>query len=300
VLSESKNLKRSYRSLCEKQSARAVEFGRSEMEQNTEQVLDSRSVSENRRIHWHGGFVWVLPPNLLYKYLSARRLDVLTTCRVRFTQRKFFEDDHELQPDYARFGTVDEIARHIKRTPSARIPWLTLDAQARLLADNPRYQESAKQTAVQNIKSLDRMGILCLSENARSDQMWSEYAQDGSGFAIAFDTAHPGFHEMTKPLGIRRVVYRDGGFQTFLGMMEKSIYEPLFLKRVKYSFEQEWRSIRLLKDLERSAGDTYLSPFDPACVRQIIIRAQCTVEPGLRNLIAQDQRYHHVQIVEMH
>ena len=250
------------------------------------------------RIHWHGGFVWVLPPPVLYKYLSAGRLDVLKTCRVRFTQRRFFEDDHELQPDYARFGTVDEIKRHIQRTPSARISWLILEQQAQLLADNPKYQEKAKQTAINSIKSLDEMGILCLSGTYLSDQMWNEYAQNGCGFVVAFDTAHPGFRKITEPLGIRKVFYRDGGFETFLGMMEKSVFEPLYLKRMKYSFEQEWRSIRQLKDLEGGVDDVYLSPFDPACIREIIIRADCGVEQQLRELAAHDERYQHVQVVK--
>jgi hypothetical protein len=36
-----------------------------------------------------------------FKYLPPERFHVLTDCRVRFSQRTAFEDDHELQPDYA-------------------------------------------------------------------------------------------------------------------------------------------------------------------------------------------------------
>src|SRR5438094_9356899 len=56
---------------------------------------------------------WEHPvPPVLYKYLPPERLHVLSDRRVRFSQRTVFEDDHELQPDYAIFGTASEIWRY--------------------------------------------------------------------------------------------------------------------------------------------------------------------------------------------
>ncbi len=171
------------------------------------------------------------------------------------------------------------------------------DLLAQLIAENPDYQARAKETAVKNIKSIDRMGILCLTATARCDQMWNEYADYGCGFVVAFDTTHAAFGKMTGPLGIRNVSYSDEGFATFLGMMEKSVFEPLYRKRMEYSFEQEWRSIRLLKDLERHPNDVFLAPFDPGLIREIVIGPNCGVEPQLLDIVARDQRYQHVQIV---
>ena len=51
-------------------------------------------------------------PPVLYKYLHPERLHVLNDCRIRFSQRAVFDDDHELQPDYAIFGTASEIWRY--------------------------------------------------------------------------------------------------------------------------------------------------------------------------------------------
>lgn len=187
-------------------------------------------------------------PPVLYKYVTANRLDVLANCRLRFSQRTVFEDDRELQPDYKAFGTVEEIERHIRRTAGA-VPGA--GALARAIAADPKHQERAIQAAVRNIKSIDDLGILCLTENGNSERMWNEYAANGAGFVVAFDTTHVGFAELTAPMGIRPVSYSDVGFATFLGMMENSPFEPLYRKRMDYSFEQEWRSIRLLKNLER-------------------------------------------------
>jgi hypothetical protein len=66
---------------------------------------------------------------------------------------------------------------------------------------------------------------------------------------------------------------------------------------MKYAFEREWRSVRMLKRLEHCPGDVFLSPFDPASVREIVIRPNCTVEANLHDLVeGPDGRYQHVQI----
>jgi hypothetical protein len=235
-------------------------------------------------------------PPILYKYLHTNRLHVLADSRVRFSQRTVFEDDHELQPEYSAFGTVQEIERHILRTPSAQTPGMSPHELAQRIAADPKHQGKAIEAAVRNIKSINEMGILCLTVTARSERMWSEYADSGRGFVVAFDTSHNGFRKLTHPLGAGKVSYCDKAFATFLGMMENNVFDPLYRKRMKYSFEQEWRSIRLLKDLERYAGDVFLSPFDPTCVREILIRAECPIEKELRDLIARDARYRHTQI----
>jgi hypothetical protein len=236
-----------------------------------------------------------LPP-ILYKYLRPDRLHVLADARVRFSQRTAFEDDHELQPEYSAFGTVEEIKRHILRTPSAQIPGMSIDELAQRIASEPRHQAKAMETAIQNIKRINEMGILCLTVTASSERMWEEYADGGRGFVVAFDTAHIGFRKLTAPRGAGGVSYCDEAFETFLGMMENNVFEPLYRKRMKYSFEQEWRSIHLLKDLERCPGDIFLSSFDPASVREIFIRPYCAVEKDLRRFITSDARYQDIHL----
>ena len=242
---------------------------------------------------------WEHPvPPVLYKYFPPQRLHVLSDFRVRFSQRTAFKDDHELQPDYSAFGTAQEIERHIQRKNGPNlIPGISSDVLAQLIAENPRHQQTALLTAVRNIKSINEMGILCLTETASSEQMWIEYADNGSGFVAAFDTTHIGFRKLTTPLGMGRVSYSDNEFATFLGMMENNVFEPLYRKRMAYSFEQEWRSIRLLKGLEHHAGDIFLSPFDPASVCEIIIRPECGVEERLREILGKNEQYQHVEIV---
>jgi hypothetical protein len=77
-------------------------------------------------------------PAILFKYLAPDRFHVLTDYCVRFTQRKFFSDDHELQPDYNAYGTVDEIRTQLKamKSPPSGMPLRLL---ATLIGNCPAF-----------------------------------------------------------------------------------------------------------------------------------------------------------------
>jgi|SRR5712692_4869457 len=119
---------------------------------------------------------WEQPlPPFLYKYVRPERLGVLLDCRIRFSQRTAFEDDRELQPEYATFGTEDEIRRFVSSGGMlpAEIP---PDEMVRTIATDARYQARALEVAKRTMRSPDEFGVLCLTELADSEQMWREYA----------------------------------------------------------------------------------------------------------------------------
>jgi hypothetical protein len=241
---------------------------------------------------------WEYPrPPVLFKYLPPGRLHVLTDCRVRFSQRTAFEDDHELQPDYAIFGTREEIWRFAISTgsPLSR-EGLPANVIVDALAADPRQQRIAIETMQRNTIVKDELGCFCLTEVADSDRMWAEYAGSEKGFVLGFDTAHRGFIQQLMPRGrLGKVSYSEEPFGSALGTLENEGAGVMFRKRMKYSFEREWRMMRLLKRLEQSRNDVFLSPFDPGSVCRIIIRPSCAVEPELRQIISSDVRYRHVQ-----
>src|SRR5260370_7050201 len=100
---------------------------------------------------------------MLYKYLRPERAHILENCRVRFSQRAVFEDERELQPGYASFGTEDEILRFVISKGIQLDPRLPPNVLAKLIAENPRHQERAKQVAERNIRSIAPLGISCLT-----------------------------------------------------------------------------------------------------------------------------------------
>ena len=233
-------------------------------------------------------------PPTLYKYLPPERLHVLRDCRIRFSQRDVFEDDHELLPDYQKFGDEGEIWRFIISKGLRLDPRIPGNLLVRLISESPKHQQRAVQVAVNNIASARQMGILCLTEVYDSDQMWNEYA--AGGLVLAFDTTHRSFNALRKPGIFGKVHYSDVAFESFLGMIEVDYTAPLFRKRMKYGFEREWRSLRLFKHLERHADGVFLAEFDPACVSAIIIRANCAVRRELEEILTSDGCYAHVAL----
>jgi hypothetical protein len=240
---------------------------------------------------------WEFPtPPILYKYLRPERTHVLENCRVRFSQRAVFEDERELQPDHASFGTEEEILRFMISKGIQPAPQLPANVLAKLIAEDPRHQEKAKRVAEENIKSIHHLGIFCLTEAPDNERMWAEYADNSRGFVLAFDTGHPTFTQLRTPGIFGKVEYSDMPFGTVLGALEHEGASGLFRKRNKYAFEGEWRSIRLLSALEKLPADVYLSGFAPACIREVIVRDECPVETEIRHIIAGDPRYQHVVV----
>jgi len=61
---------------------------------------------------------WQKPlPPLLYKYYPPERFHVLTDCMVRFSQREVFDDQRDLRPEVANFGTAQEIRAFMDNDP---------------------------------------------------------------------------------------------------------------------------------------------------------------------------------------
>ena len=77
-------------------------------------------------------------------------------------------------------------------------------------------------------------------------------------------------------------------------------HTAFFRKRLKYSFECEWRIIRAIHRLEdngeRDGHHVFVSQFDSACVSEVLLRPESTVEQELRELFATDRRYAHIAL----
>lgn len=153
------------------------------------------------------------------------------------------------------------------------------------------------------MKSPDSVGIFCLTEAEDCDRMWSEYADASRGFAIAFEPQCRAFDQLRTPGRFGKVAYNDDPVGTYLSLAltgELGGAAAMFFRKreTPYSFEKEWRSIRMLKALEKS-GDCFFSRFDPLCIRQFRTRPACVVQSELRHFIESDERYRHVEFVQL-
>jgi hypothetical protein len=160
-----------------------------------------------------------------------------------------------------------------------------------------REAELVRQTQAQ-LTVPEEFVVFCPCENSTSCRMWNRYAQDGRGFVIEFNTLHPGFALLRTPGIVGKVEYSDAPIPSFLSAYGVSAF---FQKREQYRYEAEWRSIRAkgrFKNIIRPENGPaiYLSPFSPACVKEILILHECSVEWELRTLAAVDARYRHVAV----
>jgi hypothetical protein len=236
-------------------------------------------------------------PRTLYKYCRPERVHVLRECSVRFSQRTAFEDERELRPEVAAFGTEEEICAYMDFNPYFRLmPTSLRNAVVERILTVPGWQERVTRIAQSNVKAADEFGVFCLCEQSDSNEMWAGYAGK-AGFVIAFDTTHASFDSLRNPGKLGKVTYSDEPVGTFLGSYGP---EAFFRKRAKYAFECEWRIIRAIHRMERrgehEGHPVFVSPFDPTCVSEILVRARCSVEGELRELLGMDGRYRHVAV----
>jgi len=136
---------------------------------------------------------------------------------------------------------------------------IDLDAFIQLFASSAELQERAQITAQGAMKSPNEFGVFCLTDAPDSEQMWQEYADNGRGFVISFDTAHPGFSLLTSPGRLGKVDYSDKPFGTFLGTFFSEGAGVFYRKRMKYAFENEWRQFAACTGLN-AVAEISISP----------------------------------------
>jgi hypothetical protein len=236
-------------------------------------------------------------PQMLYKYCRAERVHVLRDRCVRFSQREVFEDERELRPEVAAFGTEEEIRAFLAFNPwGQRLPaWLREAVVTRILTA-PGWQQRALESAQSGFTASDEFAVFCLCEQPNSVEMWKAYA-GATGFVLAFDTTHPAFESLRFPGKLGKITYSDEPLGTFIGSYGPDAF---FRKRLKYSFECEWRIIRAIHRLEdkgeRDGHRIFVSQFDPACVREVLLWPESTVEQDLREVLATDRGYAHAAL----
>jgi hypothetical protein len=239
-----------------------------------------------------------LPP-LLYKYYPPERFHVLTDCMVRFSQREVFDHQRDLRPEVANFGTAQEIRAFMDNDPAlARYAPALKEAVIGHVLNTPGREEELIRQTQKWLTAPEQFAVLCLSENGGSRRMWHQYASHDTGFVVAFYPHHPAFRSLKSPGLIGEIEYSDEPISSFLSTYGASSF---FRKRTRYAFEVEWRSVRALSRFREIVNPTngpaiYRARLNPACIREMLILPECSVEWELRTLAAVDARYRHVAV----
>ena len=240
-------------------------------------------------------------PRLLYKYLPPERLDVLTGGSIRISQRQAVNDPDDFIPPAQALAPREELERVFSEQidKDRQVPEPLRPAVIEHVLDN--YQPRILDLARSFMRTPDELGMICLSDSAVSARMWEDYACEGTGFVIGFDSAK--FAGTTPAhLMVRRVVYRDEPL-TYLadGIANLAAF---FQKGTQWGYESEWRALGRLDRFPSVGTDlhdlpVHLFPFPGTSVAGVVIRPNCTIEAELSHLIAVDARYRHVQIAQL-
>ncbi len=265
------------------------------------------------------------PPTLLYKYFPPERTQFFDNLMVRFTQPTRFNDPFDCCPEFSGYEKSEIIEQILKITEKAlwetpeftqRLSHLPLTEQIviqgqlieRTVAEK-RKEYLSHPEILQGIRLkalLDRMereiGMLCLSERADSITMWSHYAANHQGFAVAFDTSSVFFkkwNEKIREIGeLRRVNY---------SATRPVINEPfdenspevdiLFTKNIEWAYEREWRIVRFLKDgCSRPRPEISLYAVPPEAIKEVIFgcRSEEPFVSAIQHSVSANAKLHHI------
>lgn len=212
---------------------------------------------------------------ILYKHMSNRSF--LSNFKVRFTPPSALNDPRELAPRI-HIRNPDEYAGAI----------IARNFQAgymRMLLENPKMTEqeafskclSASAEMLNKYRSNDEeigkmmfdivtrttnrnIGVFSLTESNNNELMWAHYSNSHTGYAVGFNTDTDFFFRRKndpKTCGeLTNVIYSDTTPTVYLdpGVMEIP-KELFFTKTTKWSYEREWRMIRMLSAADEVVGD---------------------------------------------
>lgn len=111
------------------------------------------------------------------------------------------------------------------------------------------------------------VGVFCLSSNPVSAPMWAHYGCDYSGFAVEFSTQH----DFLSGAGIKRVrpvTYEMRVVSNWTGIDDSDL---LARKSEEWSYEQEWRTARILETATKIASGFHLFEVAVDAVTGILI-----------------------------
>lgn len=278
----------------------------------------------------------------LYKYLIPDRVDVLTNKSIRFTQAAEFNDPFEVAPHVAALlpadqtesflrsqvdaqQTVNEVLaekidklparfrsaarKHLRKTIS--LDKVIAEAKTMLPAIATAYKPTF--AAYFQERSGERIGILSLSEKCIDLLMWAHYGDHHRGFVIEFDCTNEFFtraHARGAMGQIMKVLYSKQrpaiiAFDPSVGRevyLQRLIRDLLLTKGIDWSYENEWRMILPLDDMNtyphRIVGRFHLFDVPHTAITAVIIGARATDETksGIRAALSAASELHHVVV----
>ncbi|MGQ3228759.1 MAG: DUF2971 domain-containing protein [Blastomonas fulva] len=265
-----------------------------------------------------------LPPAIVYKYVTAERIDVLRNACIRFTPPLNTNDIFEVRQTFDLLAgpQMQELFAHeaaaidinatlvevMKGTPFAGMSPVALKqffetATGEDLATSLQglfgtvlndfvFPKMNSPKMIDDLLTKLGSDLICLSLTERFDSspMWAHYASNSTGFVIAFETDNIFFRrgDAGERHGLQKITYFDGK----IAEMMDDVYAALISKQQDWAYEREWRLYMKAEQASRtlSAGDDtiHLVVFPREAVQRVILglRASGELEANMRSLLA--------------
>lgn len=277
------------------------------------------------------------PPRFLYKYLSVERVgNVLEDSTVRFTPLLNTNDTFEVRSTFETMAGPKMLAMLSEEMDKTLTEGSVRKLIANVLKENGlgflppdlalqiaeqhygghfmQMMRMQMQQAVDKMlvpylndphnanKLLEKMGrdLLCfsLSERMDSPPMWAHYADNNSGFVVAFDTENSWFYQRKngEKSRLQKVVY-------FNGKLDEPLDNPqaaFISKTTDWSYEQEWRLYIKDEQADLTVGSSeepiHLLRFPPEAVDRVILGPKTLPEVAARICNAVATHYPHAKV----
>lgn len=259
-----------------------------------------------------------LRPQFFYKYFSKRNFIFFENWMLRYTPHESFNDPFENSP-----SEPEKLNSLTKNQASAlRATLQDNHTYSKKLINKNLAHRLQKDFSKLNIDEYkNRQGTLCLSETHDNLLMWAHYASDHRGFVIEFDANYffkfsDDSEENTWLFEVSRIKYREMRVldepRDFYEYVHGTHHEIETTKSTHWSYEQEWRMTRPLKDADLVVLDTqsgkhrrddsnhliHLFSFPKKYISKIILGARTSNEDLalIRNIFETDKELGHVQL----
>jgi hypothetical protein len=254
-------------------------------------------------------------PITLYRYFSPNKLETFLRGRLGLTPPKFLNDPLEfavsrIPPDRQEAEsifdsfTADEfqMLRQAGQTQLSfdqfkklkepyREPWIS-----RILSQD--YQNENFEYMRENLSQF--WGVICLSEFADNSPMWTHYTKEYEGFVAEFvcQWEHLSHQPQARalPFGVAfKVEYSQD--RPLFNRTFSNAPECLCIKETNWSYEHEWRIVRLLASAEIADGGRQFTRYPPASLKRIIVgnRMSQPMKDDVRTFV-KAQPFSHVEV----
>lgn len=192
---------------------------------------------------------------------------ILVGCEIYFRSRVQLNDPNELRPSIVFEGTDKQLRVFIRQLLLTRSP-IRLSPANRLLEENRlmyRYRTAPEGVQEMLHDTLDRVGLLCLSETSTHHLLWAHYADGHRGVCVEFDP-NVGLFQTAQKV---RYTDRAPRVNRLVDNPDVILEKSMFTKGQIWSYEEEWRVIARWDDQRRI--ERYLALHDePPDVRLFI------------------------------